>query len=66
MRKLDEPSPTESPLLIAIDPEPAPGTLTALGGIPLLVQAFRSLGLPAMRRCRLTIASLPLDSKAQS
>jgi hypothetical protein len=47
MRKLDKPSPTESPLLFAIDPQPAPGRLTALGGIPLLVQAFRSLGLPA-------------------
>jgi hypothetical protein len=47
MRKLDKPSPTESPLLFKIDPEPAPETLTALGGIPLLVQAFRSLGLPA-------------------
>ena len=47
MRKLDKPSPTESPLLFEIDPEPAPETLTGLGGIPLLVQAFRSLGLPA-------------------
>src|SRR5208283_5886898 len=47
MRKLDRPSPTESPLLFAIDPEPTPERLTALGGIPLLVQAFRSLGLPA-------------------
>jgi len=47
MRKLDKPSPTESPLLFSIDPEPAPERLTALGGIPLLVQAFRSLGLPA-------------------
>ena len=47
MRKLDKPSPTESPLRFEIDPEPASETLTALGGIPLLVQAFRSLGLPA-------------------
>ena len=47
MRKLDNRSPTESPRLFAIDPEPAPERLTALGGIPLLVQAFRSLGLPA-------------------
>lgn len=46
MRKLKKASPTESPLLIEIDPEPAPELLTALGGIPLLVQAFRSLGLP--------------------
>ena len=47
MRKLDKPSPTESPLGFEIDPEPASETLTALGGIPLLVQTFRSLGLPA-------------------
>ncbi len=47
MRKLDKPSPTELPMRFEIDPEPAPETLTALGGLPLLVQAFRSLGLPA-------------------
>ena len=43
-------SPTESPLLFAIDPEPVPETLTALGGVPSLVQTFRSLGLPAQVR----------------
>jgi hypothetical protein len=47
MRKLEKPSPTGSPLPFEIDPEPAPEMLTALGGMPLLVQAFRSLGLPA-------------------
>src|SRR2546428_10915329 len=46
MRKLDKPSPGESLLLFVVVPEPAPETLTALGGFPLLVQAFRSLGLP--------------------
>ncbi len=46
MRKPTKPSPTESPLLFDIDPEPIEETLTALGGIPLVVQAFRSLGLP--------------------
>ncbi len=46
MRKDPKPSPTESPLLFDIDPEPIEETLTALGGIPLVVQAFRSLGLP--------------------
>jgi hypothetical protein len=46
MRKEPKPSPTESPLLFDIDPEPIEETLTALGGIPLAVQAFRSLGLP--------------------
>ena len=46
MRKDPKPSPTESPLLFEIDPQPLEETLTALGGIPLVVQAFRSLGLP--------------------
>jgi hypothetical protein len=49
-KKIRKPSPTESPLLIEIDPEPLPETLTALGGIALLVQTFRSLGLPARVR----------------
>jgi Transposase DDE domain group 1 len=46
MAKRRSPSPTESPLLFELDPEPLPETLTALGGIPLVVQTFRSLGLP--------------------
>ena len=46
MRKLTKPSPTASPLLFELDPEPLQETLTALGGIPLVVQAFRSLRLP--------------------
>lgn len=45
MGKTPRRSPTESPLLISIDPEPLPEVVTALGGVPLLVQAFRSLGL---------------------
>ena len=48
--KVRKPSPTESPLSFDIDPEPIPETLTALGGVPLLVQTFRSLGLPAQVR----------------
>ena len=50
VKKVRKPSPTESPLLFDLDPEPIPETLTALGGVPLLVQAFRSLGLPAKVR----------------
>src|ERR1035437_4248587 len=46
MRKIPKPSPTASPLLFELDPEPLEETLTALGGIPLVVQAFRSLELP--------------------
>ena len=37
-------------MLFEIDPEPLPETLTALGGVPLLVQTFRSLALPASVR----------------
>ena len=43
-------SPTESPLLFEVDDEPLEETLTALGGVPLVVQAFRSLGVPASVR----------------
>ncbi len=42
-----KPSPTESALLFEIDPEPLAETLTAWGGVPLVVQALRSLGVPA-------------------
>ena len=47
MIKPKKPSPTESALLFEIDPEPLAETLTAWGGIPLAVQALRSLGVPA-------------------
>src|SRR5260370_34825333 len=47
MRKIEKPSPTESPLLFEFDSQPPAEMLTALGDLPLLAQAFRSLGLPA-------------------
>ena len=47
MIKPKRPSPTESALLFEIDSEPLAETLTAWGGVPLVVQAFRSLGVPA-------------------
>jgi hypothetical protein len=47
MLKPRKPSPTESPMLFEIDPTPLPELLTALGGVPLAVQTFGSLGLPA-------------------
>ena len=50
MRRMPKPSPTESPLLFEVDPKPLEESLTALGGIPLVVQAFRSLGLPGSVR----------------
>jgi hypothetical protein len=50
MREESKRSPTESPLLFEIDPQPIEETLTALGGIPLVVQACRSLGVPASVR----------------
>src|SRR5581483_9428620 len=46
-RKESKPSPTESPLWFEGDPEPACEGLTAFGGIPRVVQAFGSLGVPA-------------------
>ena len=46
MHKIEKCSPTESPLLFELDPKPAEEMLTSWGGIPLVVQAFRSLGLP--------------------
>jgi hypothetical protein len=49
MRKEPKRSPTESPLLFEVDPQPIEETLTALGGIPLVVQAFRSLRRPSTR-----------------
>ena len=50
MKPLRKPSPTESPLLFEIDGEPLEETLTAWGGVPLVVQAFRSLNVPASVR----------------
>ncbi len=47
MRKEPKPSPTELPLLFEVDSEPTCEVLTALGGNPLVVQAFGSLGVPA-------------------
>lgn len=46
MLKRERRSPTESPLLLEIDPQPLEEVLTGLGGIPLVLQTFRSLSLP--------------------
>jgi hypothetical protein len=43
--KREKISPAERAMLFEIDPEPIEEQLTALGGLPLLVQAFRSLGV---------------------
>ena len=47
MKKDRRRSPTESSLLFEIDPEPSKETITVFGGIPLVVQTWRALGLPA-------------------
>jgi hypothetical protein len=44
MRKRPNTSPTELPLPFAYDEQESEENLTALGGMPLLMQAFRSLG----------------------
>ena len=50
-----KPFPIESPLLFELDDEPLEETLTAWGGVPLVVQAFRSLGVPASVRQHVAI-----------
>ncbi len=50
MKRARRDSSTEQALPIEIDPKPLAETLTALGGVPLLVQTFRSLGLGASVR----------------
>jgi hypothetical protein len=54
MRKERRPSPTESPLLFGVEPQPIDETLTVtvFGGIPLVVQTFRALGLPKPKSVR--------------
>lgn len=47
MKKDRKPSPTELPLGFELDLEPAKGTWTSRGGIPLVVQTCRGLGVPA-------------------
>jgi hypothetical protein len=44
MRKRPQPSPAELPLPFSYDEQESEENLTALGGMPLLMQAFRSLG----------------------
>ena len=50
MKPPRKPSPTGSPLPFEMDDEPLEETLTAWGGVPLVVQAFRSLGVAASVR----------------
>jgi hypothetical protein len=62
MRKEPKRSPTESPLLFEVDPELLPEMLTGLGGIPLVVQAFRSLGLAGSVREQRAQSLPPLET----
>jgi len=48
-------SPTEAPLPFEFDPQGTEEKITALGGIPLVVQAFRSLGVPESVRRRVQV-----------
>jgi hypothetical protein len=50
MKKLSRVSVTEQPLPFQWDPEPAVEVLTAFGGLPTVVQTFRSMRLPEMIR----------------
>jgi len=46
MKKTSRISVTEQPLPFQWDPEPATEILTGFGGLPMVVQTFRSMGLP--------------------
>jgi hypothetical protein len=46
MKKISRASVTEQPLPFQWGPEPGPEILTAFGGLPMVVQAFRSMRLP--------------------
>jgi DDE family transposase len=46
MKKLSRVHVTEKPLPFQLDPEPNTEILTAFGGLPMVVQAFRSMRLP--------------------
>ena len=48
-------SPAEQPLPFIYDDQPGEEVLTALGGVPLLLQAFRSLGVGASVKRNVTI-----------
>ena len=63
MKKHPRPSPAELPLSFEVDPEPATEILTALAGIPLLLQACRALRVPASvnRHLKLKLRDKGLD-----
>ena len=46
MKKESKRYPVAGEFLFEIDPEPAAEMLTSLGGVPLVLRTFRSLGLP--------------------
>ena len=48
MRKIEKPSPTESPLLFELDAKPAEEILTALGGLPWWCKHFVLWDYPAV------------------
>jgi hypothetical protein len=50
MRRKKKQSPAEGEFLFEIDPEPLDECVTALGGLPLLVRAIRSLDVPGSVR----------------
>jgi hypothetical protein len=55
MKENSRPSPTELALPFQLDAKPAAEKLTGLAGVALLVQAFRSLALPARIRCHVQV-----------
>jgi hypothetical protein len=55
MKRKTKPSPAEGDFLFEIDPEPLDESVTAFGGVPLLVRAIRSLDVPGSVKHHLQI-----------
>src|SRR5580765_4750135 len=55
MKKLSRVRVTEQPLPFQLDPEPNTEVLTAFGGVPMVVQTFRSMRLPQTIRSHVQI-----------
>jgi len=55
MRKIEKALADRITFIVRVRSKPAEEMLTALGGLPLVVQAFRSLGLPGSVKQHLVV-----------
>ena len=55
MKQQNKISPAAGEFLFEIDPQPLEESITALGGVPLLVRVMRSLGVPGSVQRNITL-----------